>query len=54
MDARFTDIRVYKEIAILQRQNLVTALLYHSDLYGQINKYMERHNGKKEEANASK
>lgn len=56
IDARVLDIKVYKQIAVRQRERLVAALLYHADLYGQIIKYTNRrrNNGSKEKAVANK
>ena len=51
--ARQTDMSAYKRIAVRQREKLVPALLTHTDLYGQITKYMDNHGKKKEKVASS-
>ncbi len=50
LNARYSDIYAYLTIASGRRCRLITNLLLHSDLYGQINGFMDKQNGKKKEA----
>ena len=50
MEGRLADIGAYTEIAKYTRAELISSLLYHGDLYEQINNYIERKsNAKKKE-----
>lgn len=53
LNARRADVYAYQTIASSRRSRLITNLLLHSDLYGQIHGYMDKQNGKKKEAIAS-
>ena len=53
LNARYADVYCYLAIATSRRSRLITNLLLHSDLYGQIHGYMDKQNGKKKEAIAS-
>jgi hypothetical protein len=48
MNARYADTSAYKRLSVIHREKLVTSLLSHADLYGQIDRYMGRHETKKE------
>ena len=53
LNARRADVYAYQTISSSRRSRLITNLLLHSDLYGQIHGYMDKQNGKKKEAIAS-